>query len=292
MFTLNQWQPNDFCPLFYQHNLLGAVPFEHLNTVLLFCPWLELRPIENRLIQPPISSHAILQPHIFKQHPQALFFKQDFIQQPLDIKNICIAESCDQLATQQLIVGWRNERYAIYRHIHQFDSHLFSIERAAAPLFGFTAYGIHLNGYIESNHQIKLWLARRSIHKSIYPHKLDQMVAGGLNEQYSVFENLCKEAYEEAGIDYHIAKNALFVSTLSYCYSDQRGLHPNILYCFDLNLPLSIIPHPNDGEVESFTCVSLENVAEYIKSNAFKPNCALVANHFLKRYQPHLAIIE
>ncbi len=54
------------------------------------------------------------------------------------------------------------------------------IERAAATQFGVKAYGVHVNGYVESpSRGLCLWVARRSRDKPTWPGKLDHIAAGG-----------------------------------------------------------------------------------------------------------------
>ena len=41
------------------------------------------------------------------------------------------------------------------------------------------AYGVHINGYVETPDGLELWVARRSKDKPTWPGKLDHIVAGG-----------------------------------------------------------------------------------------------------------------
>ena len=41
------------------------------------------------------------------------------------------------------------------------------------------AYGVHINGYVETDAGLELWVARRSKNKPTWPGKLDHIVAGG-----------------------------------------------------------------------------------------------------------------
>jgi hypothetical protein len=43
----------------------------------------------------------------------------------------------------------------------------------------FQAYGVHVNGYVETPRGLELWVARRSKDKPTWPGKLDHIVAGG-----------------------------------------------------------------------------------------------------------------
>jgi hypothetical protein len=89
------------------------------------------------------------------------------------------------------VVKVRNERYPVA--IAFGDEPMLEIERAAVPLFGVRAFGIHLNGYVRSGNDTLMWVARRSMKKQTYPGKLDQLVAGGQPVGISLTDNLVKE---------------------------------------------------------------------------------------------------
>ena len=49
------------------------------------------------------------------------------------------------------------------------------------------AYGVHINGYVETAAGLELWVARRSRDKPTWPGKLDHIVAGGQVRSCSLF---------------------------------------------------------------------------------------------------------
>ena len=51
------------------------------------------------------------------------------------------------------------------------------------PSSGTQAYGVHINGFVETDEGLELWVARRSRDKPTWPGKLDHIVAGGLVRQ-------------------------------------------------------------------------------------------------------------
>jgi hypothetical protein len=58
-----------------------------------------------------------------------------------------------------------------------------------------------------------------------------------------------------------------------------------VQFCFDLELPEDFTPRNTDGEVDDFSLMPIEQVAEIVQSTRdFKPNCALVVTHFLLRH--------
>jgi hypothetical protein len=61
--------------------------------------------------------------------------------------------------------------------------------------------------------------------------------------------NVAKECWEEAGIPAHLAAAARPVGFVSYASLSEEGLKPDVLLCYDLELPADFVPQPQDGEV-------------------------------------------
>jgi hypothetical protein len=162
---------------------------------------------------------------------------------------------------------------------------MLEMERAAVPLFGVRAFGIHLNGYVRSGNDTLMWVARRSMNKPTYPGKLDQLVAGGQPVGISLRDNLIKECWEEALMPEALARQAVPVPPISYCFECDRGLRPNVLFCYDLELPMDFQPHNADLEVEQFHLWPIERVMDIVATTGdFKANCNLVVIDFFIRH--------
>ena len=56
--------------------------------------------------------------------------------------------------------------------------------RAAAVYLGIKAYGVHINGFTDTQHGEEMWVATRSLKKPTWPGKLDHIVAGGQARPY------------------------------------------------------------------------------------------------------------
>ena len=165
------------------------------------------------------------------------------------------------------------------------DEALCLVDRAAAVLFGLRTFGQHVNGFVRSDDGLKMWVGKRAGDRFLYPVKLDQLVAGGLPWGVTLEENLRKECYEEAGIPPHIAIQAEPVGVVSYQISSARGGKQDLLYCYDLELPVDFQPRCTDGEVEEFYLLPLDEIAALVReSDAFKLNCNLVIIDFLIRH--------
>lgn len=161
---------------------------------------------------------------------------------------------------------------------------LFLIDRSAVQAFGFSATGVHVNGYVEEPDGLHVWIAERAAGRHSYPGMLDNMVAGGQPAGLSLMENVVKEAGEEAGIPPALAGTARPAGAVTYCLETEAGLRPDILYVYDLQLPAGFQPHNSDGEVAHFELWPVSRLAETVRDTArFKFNCNLVIIDFLIR---------
>jgi len=182
-----------------------------------------------------------------------------------------------------VIDGWRGELFPVAR---RFGAPPFAyLERAAVPLFGVRAYGVHLNGYVHTPDGIKLWIARRAEDRPIEPGKLDNLVAGGLPAGLQPFDNLLKEAAEEAAIPPNIARHARPAGAIAYRMLHQGWLRDDAMLVYDLALPADFVPQNRDGEIASFALLPLREVEAILAAGgAFKFNVALVVIDFMIRH--------
>ncbi|WP_295447481.1 DUF4743 domain-containing protein [uncultured Thiodictyon sp.] len=195
----------------------------------------------------------------------------------------CLAGVVETLVAEGLIAHLHGERYAVTPGRR--DQARCLIDRTAAPWFGVRAFGQHLNGFVRTARGIELWIGRRSADRRVYPLCLDNLVAGGLPHGVGLRENLRKECREEADIGPALADQAVAVGAVTYCREARDGLKPDVMFCYDLELPADFVPRCTDGEVESFTRLPLAAVAELVRNTEeFKLNCNLVVIDFLVRH--------
>jgi len=188
-----------------------------------------------------------------------------------------------RLSNTEIMSPWRNEPYAVTAAFGA--PPLFAMERAAIPLFGIRAYGVHLNGYTGQGDRLAMWIGRRSRSKPTYPGLLDNTVAGGLPYGMTARKCLTNECEEEAGIPGDWAAKARAVGAITYCAEMKEGLRPDVLFCYDLALPPDFTPVCRDGELESFTLMPIQDVAAIVRdTEEFKFNCNLVIIDFLVRH--------
>ena len=140
-----------------------------------------------------------------------------------------------------------------------------------------------MTAYVHTSAGLKIWVARRSAHLFTYPNRLDTTVAGVIKAEHSPFECIVAEADEEASSppDF-VRKNARATGTISYVTKNiNTGLiHPSVLYIFDIELPSTMIPKPQDDEVAEFYPLSVEEVKQAMLRQEFMPNCAFVMIDF------------
>ncbi len=200
-----------------------------------------------------------------------------------DYRSAAIDTAMRELKERGLVPGWRNEMFAIAETYA--GPTLFELERALVPAFGVKAYGVHLNGYVRLDGEIHLWVARRSADRPIEPGKLDHLVAGGLPAGIRPFDNLIKEAAEEAGLPKEWARRAKPAGALSYRMTLDGSLRDDTLFVYDLELPFDFRPRNQDGELSGFELWPLARVESVLAaSEDFKFNVALVVIDFMIRH--------
>ena len=166
------------------------------------------------------------------------------------------------------------------------DQAIAEIDRVAASHFGLRSFGQHLNGYVNYNGRLLLWVGKRARDRAIFPGAWDNMVAGGLPQGISLEENLIKECQEEAGMSAALARQATYVGSIAYNRVNANGFRPDVLYCYDIELPATFIPQNTDGEVESFHLMPVEDVLQIVRdTDDFKLNCNLVIIDFALRHR-------
>lgn len=178
---------------------------------------------------------------------------------------------------------WREEAYDVAPH----EGHpvLMTMERAAVPWFGVRAGGPHMTGYVRRRDGLHIWVPRRSYEKPTFPGQLDNTVAGGQPAGLGLHENLVKECGEEASIPPALAQQAKAVSLVAYWNQSGLQLKPDVMTCFDLELPEDFTPRANDGEVHSFELWPVQRVFETVRDTTeFKYNCNLVLIDFFVRH--------
>lgn len=233
-----------------------------------------------------VKEHLERFPTVFNHSHGQLTLDASVESMGLEEKSEVVGKALKQLHQEGVITGWRDEVYPV---LTSFDAEpVLLMERAASVYFGIKAYGVHVNGYVERDDgAIDMWVARRSATKPTWPGKLDHIVAGGQPHGLSPMDNVIKECEEEAGIGIDLACKAKPVGAVSYCSQYSYGLKRDVLFCFDLKLPDDFKPVANDGEVDEFYRLPLEDVLDIVarsEGDVYKDNCNLVVLDFMIRH--------
>lgn len=186
------------------------------------------------------------------------------------------------LAREGAIRGWRDETYAVRTEVG--GDALFHIERAAMRFFGLTSSASHLNGYRGESGRMRILIARRAPTKTIDPGLLDNLVAGGVPSGQEPWQTLLRECGEEAGIARELAQSARPAGVLQVCREVPEGLHSELLYVHDLELPAGFEPRNADGEVSEFMALDAGTLLQRIARGEMTVEAGLVAADFVSRH--------
>ncbi len=209
----------------------------------------------------------------------------DWIGVPADLsgRTECLAEVVETLVGEGVVGCLHGELYGVTPGPR--DQARCLIDRAAVPWFGVRAFGQHLNGFVKTATGVELWIGRRAADRRVYPLHLDNLVAGGLPHGVPLADNLRKECREEADIPPDLADRAVAVGAVTNCRDSSLGLKPDVMYCYDLELPEAFEPRCTDGEVEAFYRLPVAEVARLVRETGdFKLNCNLAIIDFLVRH--------
>jgi 8-oxo-dGTP pyrophosphatase MutT (NUDIX family) len=154
-----------------------------------------------------------------------------------------------------------------------------TLDRGMIPQFGVIGQGVHLNGLVRRADGLHVWVGIRAKDKAVAPGQVDNLVAGGIPAGLTAEETLLKEAGEEASLPPELAMTARRVGRLSYIMTNNEGLRRDVLHVFDLELPESFVPTPNDDEVERFELWPVARVLEVVRETEdvkFNVNLVLI----------------
>jgi isopentenyldiphosphate isomerase len=181
---------------------------------------------------------------------------------------------------------WRDELFPIYSSEGE---HVLDLDGCGVDRFGIVNPGVHLIGYVTTENERMFWIPRRSKTKATYPGMLDNTVGGSLASREKPIDCIVREAAEEAlfPVEYTLA-NIKSCGTLSYQMAQmdngKPGCQHQVQYLYEMEIGEDLVPKPGDGEVESFTLMSLEEVRMALSNGEFKLNCAMTWLAYLIRH--------
>ncbi len=200
-----------------------------------------------------------------------------------DTLSHAVDQVVDALVAEKQIPKTRNETFDVA--VRWGAPPIFRLDRGAVPFFGTRAYGVHLNGYRLDRPELNLWIGRRAADKSVAPNKLDNIVAGGIGNGHGLGETLVKEAEEEAMIPPELVARAVPAGAVSYRMETALGIRDDVLFVYDLEVPVDFTPKNSDGEFSEFVLMPASAVLDRIRrSDDFKFNVNLVMLDFAVRH--------
>jgi 8-oxo-dGTP pyrophosphatase MutT (NUDIX family) len=197
-------------------------------------------------------------------------------------RTAAFAEVARKLAAEGALTAWRDERYAVAARPGAAPS--FEIERAAARYFGVHTFAAHCNGVVGRPDHWRMWLARRSPVKPIDPGLLDNLVGGGIPAGATIADTLSREAWEEAGIAAHLAREAVQAGAIDIRRDQADGLQRETIYVHDLWLPSDFGPANQDGEAVEHRLCDPEEVLAVIAGDDVTADASLVIVDFVLRH--------
>lgn len=201
-----------------------------------------------------------------------------------EARTAAVAAAGARLVERGALARLRDEAFPV--KTSWLDEEVFRADRALVPFLGLKAYGVHLSGYVRRpNGSLDLWIGRRAPDKAVAPNKLDNIVAGGQPAGLTLWENLLKEAAEEADMPAPLASQATCTGAITYCFENETGLKPDTMYCYDIALPRDFQPRNTDGEISDFMLWPAEEVVKSVRETEdFKFNVNLVIIDFAIRH--------
>jgi hypothetical protein len=198
-------------------------------------------------------------------------------------RTAAMAGVCEALVAENQLPPNRAEQFPVVAAFG--DAPVMRLDRAWVPAFGVTAFGVHVNGFVETPSGPELWIGVRSADSLVDPGKLDNMVAGGQPAGLSLEENVVKEAAEEASAPEALARQARPAGAVSYAMEVPIGLRRDVLFLYDLRVPEDFRPASRDGEHSGFKKMPAAQALRLVdETGEFKFNVNLVIIDFAIRH--------
>ena len=118
---------------------------------------------------------------------------------------------------------------------------------------------------------------------------LDNTVGGSLRSGEKAIDCIVREVAEEGAIpEEYTREHVKACGTLSYQMDrtddGREGCQHQVQYLYEMELPGDIVPRPNDGEVEEFILMSLDEVVAALRRGEFKLNYGMTWMSYLVRH--------
>jgi 8-oxo-dGTP pyrophosphatase MutT (NUDIX family) len=201
-----------------------------------------------------------------------------------DAPNV-LARMAGALRDQGRLGKWRNELLRVTGDSGQVRG---LIERAAVRQLGIRTFAVHLIAYSQitsSTATTGMWVQQRALNKANDPGLWDTCAGGLAAGDESLLLSLEREVQEEAGLDLpslqregHLIKRG---NTIHTQRNIPEGLLVEELLCWDIDLPDTVMPVNQDGEVEKFELWPIDKIIAGIAEQQFTVEAALIIHQSL-----------
>lgn len=241
------------------------------------------------LIEPTVNSFSWNDDwEVNHEHKTVRLLKTTFEERRDAIDRILLPER--KKGTFRVLNKWTGERFPIFGPNRELIADL---ERSASGLFGIVTYGVQLIAYRDDEGGLRIWAARRSSKKTLYPDRLGVTVGGSLPAGETPYECLIREAYEEAGLESQLVEShAVSVGTISYVTSSEAKttsggesglIRAEIQYVYDMKVGKDVIPTPNDMEASNISLYSVDEIKRALDDGELTPaNACLMLDFFIR----------
>ncbi len=181
-----------------------------------------------------------------------------------------------QLRDQGQVQGWRNEAFCFWPVADTppdaAQTAFVQIERAGFRFLGMMSHAVHINGFTPD---ARMWCGQRSAGKATDPGMWDNVTAGGLTAGETLADCARRELWEEAGYRLQAPEELVPAGRVRTSRTTPTGWHDEMLHVFNLALPRDFVPCNQDGEVQSFACLTAAQAVATLSAGQFTVDAAL-----------------
>lgn len=183
------------------------------------------------------------------------------------------------LRARGLCGPWRNEQLAVPNAQGEVIA---TVERGAVRVLGIATRAVHLVGLAPSG---RMWVQLRSRSKPNNPGMWDTLMGGMVSAADTLDEALARETWEEAGL--HVSDLAQVAHGGHVLFGRPSREGGGIGYMveridwFRATVPEGMEPANQDGEVERFELLDLDQVQQRVARGGFTQEAGLVIGGYL-----------
>jgi 8-oxo-dGTP pyrophosphatase MutT (NUDIX family) len=185
----------------------------------------------------------------------------------------------EALRDANLCGPWRNEQLAVTNPSGEVVG---TVERGAVRVLGITTCAVHLVGLAPDG---RMWVQKRSLNKPNDPGLWDTLMGGMISAADSLPQALVRETWEEAGLHVHTLAGVAHGGHVLFSRPSSEGGGAGYMVeridWFRAVVPEGMAPDNQDGEVDEFALLPLEEVRAQVAQGRFTLEAGLVIAGFL-----------